>query len=102
MSMRMCLHPGCRTLVVGGSRCSDHTETQAQRQARGLTGKRGSSYAWRKLRRLVFRQQGDRCVYCGAVATCVDHVVAKANGGRDTPENLVPACAACNARKGAK
>ena len=42
-----------------------------------------------------------RCVYCGAVATVVDHVVPVSKGGSLDLTNLVPACQPCNAAKGA-
>lgn len=43
------------------------------------------------------------CAYCSvAPATSVDHVLAIANGGKDAPDNVVPACRSCNCSKGAK
>lgn len=42
------------------------------------------------------------CVYCGAPATTVDHVVPLARNGLETESNLVPACGSCNSSKGAK
>lgn len=42
------------------------------------------------------------CVYCGAPAEHMDHVIPKAQGGSDDPTNLVPACASCNIKKGAR
>ena len=43
-----------------------------------------------------------KCVYCGAPAAHMDHLVPKAQGGTDDPANLVPACAKCNLTKGAR
>ena len=45
------------------------------------------------------------CAYCGrgedkAGPLTVDHVVAKANGGLTSPDNLVWACRRCNQKKG--
>ena len=45
-------------------------------------------------------RRGDGCHYCGAPATCLDHVIELQQGGSDTRENLVPACKPCNSRKG--
>lgn len=42
------------------------------------------------------------CVYCGAPATCVDHITPLANGGHEAEYNLAPACDTCNGSKGAK
>ncbi len=52
----------------------------------------------------VFLAHGFRCAYCGECfatsALTFDHVVPKSKGGRSTWDNLVPACQACNGRKG--
>lgn len=41
----------------------------------------------------------DPCVYCGAKASVLDHIVPIARGGRDESSNLAPACVSCNAKK---
>jgi 5-methylcytosine-specific restriction endonuclease McrA len=50
-------------------------------------------------RRAVFARDGGRCVYCGAAATSLDHVVPKSRGGLHTWENVVSACGRCNHAK---
>jgi len=47
-------------------------------------------------RKAVFARDGGRCVYCGAVATSLDHVVPKSRGGPHTWDNVVSACGRCN------
>ncbi len=47
-------------------------------------------------RKAVFARDGGRCVYCGAVATSLDHVVPKSRGGSHTWDNVVSACGRCN------
>jgi 5-methylcytosine-specific restriction endonuclease McrA len=47
-------------------------------------------------RKAVFARDGGRCVYCGAAATSLDHVVPKSRGGPHTWENVVSACSRCN------
>lgn len=42
------------------------------------------------------------CVYCGAAAQTVEHIVPLARGGWEHPDNLVPACGPCNSSKSAK
>jgi hypothetical protein len=42
------------------------------------------------------------CVYCGQVATEIDHIRPLTRGGWEHSENLVPACRSCNASKGSK
>lgn len=40
------------------------------------------------------------CVYCGAAATCADHVTPLCKGGVHEFENIVPCCRQCNSSKG--
>jgi 5-methylcytosine-specific restriction endonuclease McrA len=47
-------------------------------------------------RRAVFVRDGGRCVYCGKVATSIDHVVPRSRGGRHEWNNVVSACRRCN------
>jgi len=47
-------------------------------------------------RRAVFARDGGRCVYCGAAATSLDHVVPKSRGGPHSWDNVVSACGRCN------
>jgi 5-methylcytosine-specific restriction endonuclease McrA len=47
-------------------------------------------------RRAVFARDGGRCVYCGGVATSIDHVVPRCRGGRHEWANVVSACRRCN------
>jgi len=47
-------------------------------------------------RKAVFARDGGRCVYCGAPATSLDHVVPKSRGGEHAWENVVSACGRCN------
>ena len=47
-------------------------------------------------RKAVFARDGGRCVYCGAAATSLDHVVPKSRGGPHTWDNVVSACSRCN------
>jgi hypothetical protein len=40
------------------------------------------------------------CLYCGAPSESIDHVLPRSRGGLSVTENCVPACLACNGRKG--
>src|SRR3954466_16114665 len=53
-------------------------------------------------RRAVFARDGGRCVYCGAAATSLDHVVPRSRGGAHTWDNVVSACGRCNHIKAAR
>ena len=46
----------------------------------------------------------NRCAYCGKKSRklSLDHVVALANGGRHSADNIVPTCLTCNVRKNTK
>lgn len=51
-------------------------------------------------RYLIFQRDRGRCQYCGLPGTTLDHVIPRAAGGTNHPENLVTCCRACNRRKG--
>lgn len=59
------------------------------------SGLRTSSY--RKHWPSLVRAYGQTCYYCGEFATCIDHIVPAAYGGSNNFDNLVLACAYCNA-----
>jgi 5-methylcytosine-specific restriction endonuclease McrA len=60
----------------------------------------------KKIRFEIFKRDGFRCVYCGAVPSetvlleC-DHIKPVGEGGSNEADNLVTACGACNSGKGA-
>lgn len=64
---------------------------------------KGNSYTaeFRRNRKIIL-DGGPPCHWCGSPADQADHLVPRALGGDDTLENLVPACANCNARRGAQ
>ena len=47
-------------------------------------------------RRGVLLRDRSRCVYCGAAATSLDHVIPRSRGGAHTWDNVVAACRRCN------
>ena len=51
-------------------------------------------------RRGVLRRDDQRCAYCGAHASTIDHVQPRSRGGADSWENLVACCLRCNNVKG--
>ena len=52
-----------------------------------------------ELRNFIFSRSGGKCVYCGAKAEEIDHVIARSNGGTNSTYNLVAACRSCNEKK---
>lgn len=55
-----------------------------------------------KLRSFVFSRSNNKCVYCGAKAEEIDHVVPRSSGGTNSTHNLVASCKACNQMKSNK
>lgn len=60
----------------------------------------GGTPEYRRARSQAFRAAGGRCQVgaegCTAVATQAHHRRYRSQGGEDTPENLLPVCAACH------
>jgi len=51
----------------------------------------------------ILMYYNNACAYCGSTkALEQDHIIPLSKGGRNTPDNLVPACASCNRSKGAR
>jgi len=67
----------------------------------GNTYQQGPLYQ-NKLRSFIFSRSNNKCVYCGAKATDIDHVIPRANGGTNSVHNLVASCRACNQMKSNK
>jgi len=58
----------------------------------------------RAVRQAIHAREGGRCFYCLRQLTptvkCLDHVVPRAEGGRNSYRNLVSCCLECNTNKG--
>lgn len=61
----------------------------------GVAYQQGPLYQ-NKLRSFIFSRSGGKCVYCGAKAEEIDHVIPRANGGTNSTYNLVASCRSCN------
>ena len=64
----------------------------------GIAYQQGPLYQ-QKLRSFIFGRSNGKCVYCGAQATEIDHVIPRSNGGTNSTYNLVASCRACNKKK---
>lgn len=53
-------------------------------------------------RAALMLRDNHRCVYCGARAETIDHVLPRSRGGPHTWENCVACCTKCNHRKADK
>lgn len=96
-----CGQPGCGALVERGkSRCAKHAAEQGKRYdaERLSAAARGYDRTWRRLRRMVLNRS-PLCAECGDPAIEVHHVIALADGGENTFENLESLCKGCHSRK---
>lgn len=50
-------------------------------------------------RRGVMARDGRKCAYCGRIASTIDHILPRSQGGKNTWMNTVAACARCNNAK---
>jgi hypothetical protein len=50
----------------------------------------------------ILQRDGFCCMYCGEVASTIDHIHPQSKGGQNTWLNLVAACVACNTLKADK
>jgi 5-methylcytosine-specific restriction protein A len=97
----------CGSIAEKGRRCSACTRRSDSR--RGSSGSRGYGSAWRRgLRKRQLRRE-PRCEYtdpegqrCSRWATDADHIVPKADGGRDELDNLQSLCHAHHSMKTAR
>lgn len=106
---RPCRHSGCGQLVRDGSGyCPAHqADKKAGRFAdhrRGSSSERGYGATWQKMRIRVMQRDSGLCQSCLAagrviVATEVDHIIPKFEGGTDADDNLQAICVACHKAK---
>lgn len=74
----------------------------ANKRAKRRAKKAGSVGVTAKQWRDIKEKCGHRCVYCGQrTILTMDHVIPLSKGGLHEPANILPACRACNSRKGA-
>lgn len=80
-------------------RYRDNPSYRARRKGRGLARRRGVE----RLPEIAVEFLTDifkgQCAYCDHPAQTWDHVVPVTKGGQTTPDNILPACGACNSSK---
>ena len=101
-----CGYPGCGVLVRDGtSRCSKHPSVNKFNDAaRGSRHERGYGKEWDRARESVLKSAGGLCRACETqgritLASDVDHVIPKAEGGTDAESNLQALCHDCHSAK---
>ena len=100
---KICAFGGCSALTH--ERYCEAHKTQTRKdyeRTRASAPKRGYGHQWAKIRRMVLRRQ-PICITpgCNSLATEVDHIKAKRQGGTDSMDNLQGLCKACHSRKSA-
>ena len=73
------------------------------REKRPSSSAMGYGSQWRKLRAFILNRE-PLCRHCAEnghteLASDLDHIVPKAQGGTDDPDNLQPLCHSCHSRK---
>lgn len=105
-----CTSPNCPNVVTFGRFCDEHRRKAKRPRMRGTAAQRGYGYRWRRLRRRVLAEQ-PLCTdpfnlhsedNRTEIATDVDHIVPRADGGTDERGNLQPLCHSCHSRKTAQ
>jgi hypothetical protein len=51
---------------------------------------------WKQRRAIILKMHDEQCFWCGDLATSVDHLKPRHDGGIDSLDNLVAACHRCN------
>lgn len=105
----ICRHPGCGALIELPGYCQRHQQDACgwNRTSRASRHARGYGTYWQKLRQTILVRDKYLCQACLAAgrlvqATDVDHILPKAAGGTDEPDNLQALCRACHKQKTAK
>jgi 5-methylcytosine-specific restriction protein A len=96
-----CTQPGCPNKATNRGRCPDH-QRPAWVTTTSSSTERGYGARWQRLRhhQLSTYPVCQIRTHCdGALATEVDHIKPKAQGGTDEPTNLRSACKACHKAK---
>lgn len=95
MPLRLCLEDGCNERTTT-SRCPYHHRLWVTYRRRWATGSRGSTYSWRKARRMAMARDRYHCTVC---TKTTDLEVHHRNGCADDNRlsNLVTLCSVCHA-----
>ena len=97
--MKVCIECGDAAESTRCDQCQVERDRRLGKQ-RGGANARGYGRGWEKQSARVRREQ-PCCAVCGTTDDLTgDHVIAKANGGTDDPDNLATLCRTHNGAKG--
>lgn len=94
-----CVEPDCPNLTGGATRCAScQRKNRRERKRRGLTGQRGSTTRWRRIRYRVLVRDGFACQRCGKTQDQAELHVHHLDGDarNDADENLATLCRPCH------
>ena len=74
------------------------TQMTSDTKLYGVAYQQGPLYQ-QKLKSFIFSRSNGKCVYCGAPAQEVDHIIPRSSGGTNSTYNLAASCRACNKKK---
>jgi 5-methylcytosine-specific restriction endonuclease McrA len=96
---RACIVRGCKNYTFA-SRCPEHAVVfEAERYARGATGRRRDTPEWRRLRKRIKSRDRWRCARCGArerIGIWLDVHHIDGNPNNNALSNLVTLCKTCH------
>ena len=94
-----CRANNCPALVERGTWCTEHYRPALRTpETRATSAQRGYGYRW-QLRRAQYLSTHRWCVWCGELATDVDHIIRKRDGGADDESNWQSLCHSCHSIK---
>ncbi|USD68125.1 HNH endonuclease [Vibrio sp. SCSIO 43136] len=103
---RPCRHPNCSALTICRSGyCDKHKHTGWETHQAGRSRhERGYGSGWDRLKRIILKRDKHLCQLClqkgrAVIATDVDHILPKSQGGTDDETNLQALCKRCHRSK---
>lgn len=96
-----CSAPRCREMATKGGKCEKHQPEPWLSSKGKSAAERGYGHKWKKIRKQAMIRDGYLCQECLkkgvlTVATDVDHIINKAQGGTDSLHNLQCLCNPCH------
>ncbi len=105
-ALTICRRVGCGRRISNSTHCTEHADDRCGWLKTGMqtARERGYGWKWQKLRVRVLERDFGLCQICSSsgfstIATEVDHIIAKANGGTDEEDNLQAICRSCHVKK---
>lgn len=99
----ICRRNGCSRAISEPGYCELHKQFTSgwAESSKASNTVRGYGWSWRQLRNSIITKHAGLCQVClkqdrVTLATEVDHILSKANGGTDEDNNLQAICKTCH------